>query len=146
MTGNSRLISRQNCVYVTYSGTGDQTAHRSDKIVKTVHFVKLVVPVLDPRALKPQFWHLSSGKCWMTGTSNLISRHSWIYVTSSDRGDQTAHGYDNMAKISFWAVDNSTISLQKPWKPHFLHLSHFLTQLDFCDILFWRWSNNTHQY
>mgnify|MGYP003551831954 CR=1 FL=1 len=36
----------------------------------------------------------------MTGTSGQISRHNWIYVTDSVRGDQTAHSSDIIVNIS----------------------------------------------
>ena len=36
----------------------------------------------------------------MTGTSGQISRHNWIYVTDSVRGDQTAHSSDKIVKVS----------------------------------------------
>ena len=36
----------------------------------------------------------------MTGNSNPISRHNWIHVTYSGRGDQTAHDTGKIIKIS----------------------------------------------
>jgi hypothetical protein len=49
MTGNSDLISRQNCIYVTHSGRGDQTAHSSDKLVKIPGLDQLLIHYLTPK-------------------------------------------------------------------------------------------------
>ena len=35
----------------------------------------------------------------MTGNSNLISRHNWIYVTYCGRGDQTAHSSGEIVEM-----------------------------------------------
>jgi hypothetical protein len=43
MTGNSDLISGQNCIYVTNSGRGYQTAHSSDKIVMIARLDQLLM-------------------------------------------------------------------------------------------------------
>jgi hypothetical protein len=52
MTGNNDLISRRNCIYVIYSGSGNHTAHSNDKLVKMPHLDELLIMI---RLQKPQF-------------------------------------------------------------------------------------------
>ena len=51
MTGNSDLISGQNCIYVTGSGRGSQAAHSGDKIVEIPRMDQLLVSLLDSKNL-----------------------------------------------------------------------------------------------
>ena len=98
MTANSDLISRRNCIYVTHSGRVCQTAHSSEKMVMVPPLYQLQIPLLHSKNLN--FWHLSSRGWWMTGIGVLISTKNCIYVTESDRGNQTAHSSDKIVKMS----------------------------------------------
>ena len=107
MTGNSDLISGQNCIYVTHSGRGNQTAHSGDKIVKIPRLDQLLISLFDSKNLN--FWHFSSGGWWLTGNSDLISGQNCIYVTLSGRGSQTAQSCDKIIYIP--RLDQLLISL-----------------------------------
>jgi len=101
MTDHSDLISQHNLTYVTYSGRADQTAHTRIEIVKIYTLQQLVMLLLENKKLKNlNFWQLSSQAKWMTGNSHQISRHNWIHVTYSGRGDQTADDSCKTIKIS----------------------------------------------
>jgi len=47
MTCNSDLNSRDNCIYLTRSDRGYQTAHRNDKIVKISRSDQLLMSLSD---------------------------------------------------------------------------------------------------
>ena len=51
MTCNSDLNSRDNCIYLTRSDRGYQTAHRNDKIVKISRLDQLLMSLLDSKNL-----------------------------------------------------------------------------------------------
>jgi len=59
-----------------------------------------------PRGLCSQRAHdchsanLSSEGWWMSGESDLFSRHNWIYLTDSGTADQTERSSDKMVKIT----------------------------------------------
>ena len=101
MTGNSDRITRHSLICVTFSGRGDQTAPASIKIAKISSLQDLMVPLLDSRNLASlKFWHHSGQARLMTGNSNPISRHNWIHVTYSGKGNRTADDSGKTIQIS----------------------------------------------
>ena len=73
----------------------------SIKFVKICWFQQLMEPLFYSKRLENlNFWHDSGQALRMTGNSNPISWHSWIYVTYSGRGDQIAHTCVEIDEIS----------------------------------------------
>ena len=91
MTGNSNPISRHNWSWWYMLHFLVEVIKLHPPVLKLLRYLicsSWWSHYYTPRLGNLSFWYISRQARWMTGNSNPISRHNWIYVTFSGRSDQ----------------------------------------------------------